>query len=93
MSPHLVTHDLPGTYHVTNQGRATWFGLARDTLVADGFDPEKVRAVRTVDLRPARAAPRPAFSVLNNAALRLSRMALLPDYRESLERLVKEVLP
>ncbi len=92
MVAHLVTSDLRGTYHVTNQGRTTWFRLARDTLGAGGFDQDKVRPVRTVDLRPARLAPRPAFSVLDNAALRLSGVALLPHYRESLERLVKEVL-
>ena len=92
MVAHLVTADLRGTYHVTNQGRTTWFGLARDTLAAGGFDLGKLRAVKTADLQPPRPAPRPAFSVLDNAALRLSGVALLPHYRESLERLVKEVL-
>ena len=93
MVAHLVAGDLRGTYHVTNQGATTWCQLARDTLATGGFDPGTVRGVRTADLRPARPAPRPAFSVLDNAALRLSGVALLPHYRESLERLVKEVQP
>ncbi len=92
MVAHLVTNDLHGTYHVTNQGRTTWFGLARDTLQAGGYDPGKLRAIRTAELQPPRPAPRPAFSVLDNTALRLSGVPLLPHYRESFERLVKEVL-
>ncbi|MDP8991462.1 MAG: NAD(P)-dependent oxidoreductase, partial [Actinomycetota bacterium] len=66
--------------------------FARSVLAAAGDDPARVVPVRTADLRPARPAPRPANSVLDNAALRLSGVPLLPDYRESLERLVKEVL-
>ena len=92
MVAQLVSSGLRGTFHVTNQGHTTWFGLAREALAAGGFDPDKVRAVRTADLDPPRPAPRPTFSVLDNAALRLSGVPLLPDYRESLERLVKEVL-
>ncbi|MGH9152763.1 MAG: hypothetical protein ACRD03_10280, partial [Acidimicrobiales bacterium] len=51
-----------------------------------------VRPVATADLRPARPAPRPAWAVLDNAALRLSGLPLLPHYRESLERLVASLL-
>ena len=87
----LVTLRLPGTFHVTNQGRTTWYGLACEAVVAAGFDPGRLRPVATRDLDPPRPAPRPAWSVLDNAALRLSGLPLLPHYRESLERLVKEV--
>ena len=83
---------LPGTFHVTNQGPTTWFGFARDIVAAAGLDPEKVRPIATADLRPARPAPRPANSVLDNAALRLSGLPLLPDWQDSLEVLVKELI-
>jgi hypothetical protein len=43
-------------------------------------------------MRPPRPAPRPANSVLDNAALRLSGIALLGDHHEPLERLVKELV-
>jgi dTDP-4-dehydrorhamnose reductase len=36
-------------------------------------------------------ARRPAYSVLDNAALRLQGLPLLPDWHEPLERLVKEL--
>jgi dTDP-4-dehydrorhamnose reductase len=88
----LVVGRLPGTFHVTNQGATTWYGFARDVLSAAGRDPGKIKPVSTADLSPPRPAPRPANSVLDNAALRLQGIALLPHYHEPLERMVKEVL-
>ncbi|MGH9165219.1 MAG: dTDP-4-dehydrorhamnose reductase [Acidimicrobiales bacterium] len=88
----LVLGRFPGVFHVTNQGATTWYALARDVLAAAGHDPERVRPVATSDLRPARPAPRPANSVLDNAALRLCGLPLLADHHEPLERLVKELV-
>ena len=87
----LTVARLPGLFHVTNQGRTTWFEFAREIIAAGGMDPEMVRPIPTADLRPARPAPRPAWSVLDNAALRLTGLPLLPHYRESLDRLVAEL--
>ena len=84
----LVTGRRSGLFHVTNQGAVSWYEFARATLECAGDDPERVRAIGTVDLDPPRPAPRPANSVLDNAALRLSGTALLPDFREPLARLV-----
>ncbi len=88
----LAVGRLPGTFHVTNQGETTWYGFARDILELAGADPDKVRPIATADLDPPRAAPRPANSVLDNAALRLAGFPRLPQYRTSLERLVSELL-
>ena len=87
----LTVARLPGLFHVTNQGRTTWFEFAREIIAAGGMDPDMVRPIATADLRPARPAPRPAWSVLDNAALRLAGLPLLPHYRESLDRLVAEL--
>ena len=87
----LVVARLPGTFHVTNQGATTWFAFARAILAAAGLDPAKVRPIATADLLPARPAPRPANSVLDNAALRLSGLPLLPDWHDPLARLVDEL--
>jgi dTDP-4-dehydrorhamnose reductase len=88
----LVVARLPGVFHVTNQGATTWWQLARDVLALAGHDPERVRPVSTAELQPPRPAPRPMYSVLDNAALRLSGIPLLPDHHEPLERLVKELV-
>ena len=65
--------------------------LVRRFAVA-GLDPEKVQPISTAELDPPRPAPRPLFSVLDNAALRLGGVPLLDDYHVPLERLVKELL-
>ena len=87
----LAVARMAGTFHVTNQGPTTWYGFVRDVLELAGSDPSKVRPIATADLDPPRAAPRPANSVLDNAALRHSGIPLLPHYRDALERLVREL--
>jgi dTDP-4-dehydrorhamnose reductase len=88
---HFVVARLPGTYHVTNDGAVSWCEFARAVLAAAGHDPERVRPIATADLDPPRPAPRPANSVLENAALRALGLDLLPDFREPLGRLVREL--
>ena len=85
----LGTGRRVGLFHVTNQGATTWFQFARDVVSAAGLDPAMVEPIGTSDLSPPRPAPRPANSVLDNAALRLGGIALLPDHHEPLERTVK----
>jgi dTDP-4-dehydrorhamnose reductase len=98
-----VAHDLArtlvslslerrsGLFHVTNQGTTSWFGFACAVVEAAGGDSSRVEPIATGDLVPPRAAPRPQNSVLDNAALRLSGMALLPDWRASVGALVAEL--
>ena len=88
----FVVDRLPGTFHVTNQGAVSWYEFARVVLAAAGHDPGRVEPITTAELDPPRAAPRPANSVLDNPALRLAGLPLLPHYRESLDRLVHELL-
>ncbi|HUQ63956.1 MAG TPA: dTDP-4-dehydrorhamnose reductase [Acidimicrobiales bacterium] len=85
----LVVARRAGTFHVTNQGPTTWYRLACDTLIAAGLELTPVQPIATAELRPPRPAPRPMFSVLDNAALRLSGLPLLPDYHDALSRLVR----
>jgi dTDP-4-dehydrorhamnose reductase len=89
----LLTIDRrPGLFHVTNQGAVSWYQFAREVLRLSGQDPERVQPIRTVDLDPPRPAPRPANSVLDNTAWRLSGLEPLPDFREPLERLVRRLV-
>ena len=84
----LALDRRPGTFHLTNQGETTWFGFARATLEAAGFDPDRVVPIATAELDPPRPAPRPANSRLENAALRLSGLPSLPPWQDALGRLV-----
>jgi dTDP-4-dehydrorhamnose reductase len=93
LAPAVVTLGLdrrPGIFHVTNSGVTTWCGFARAILAAAGADPQRVKPIRTSDRDDP--APRPAYSVLDNMALRLSGLPALPDWEESLARLVPALL-
>lgn len=87
----LVVDRRPGLFHVTNQGAVSWFELAQEVLELAGLDPARVEPITTAELIPPRPAPRPANSVLDNAALRLSGLPLLPHHREPLERLIRQL--
>ena len=84
----LAIERRPGIFHVTNQGAVSWFEFAREVAKAVGADPGRVNPCATEDLQPPRPAPRPANSVLDNAALRLSGMPQTRDFREPLAELV-----
>ncbi|MGH9012877.1 MAG: dTDP-4-dehydrorhamnose reductase [Acidimicrobiia bacterium] len=87
----LVVDRRSGTYHVTNQGAVSWYEFAREVMESAGHEPGRVRPIATAALVPPRPAPRPMNSVLDNAALRLGGLPLLPHHRESLDRLVSEL--
>jgi dTDP-4-dehydrorhamnose reductase len=84
----LGTDRRRGIFHVTNGGATTWWGLVRAVLAAAGSDPERVLPIATTDLDPPLVAPRPANSVLDNMALRLSGLPALPEWQDGLVRLV-----
>ena len=87
----LAVDRRPGLFHVTNQGAVSWFEFAQSVFRAAGADVARVSPISTAELQPPRPAPRPANSVLDNAALRLGGVPLLDDVREPLRRLVKEL--
>ena len=87
----LVSDRRPGLFHVTNQGAVSWYEFARAVLEAAGDDPDRVDPCSTADLQPPRPAPRPANSVLDNAALRLSGLPETRDFHAPLTELVTRI--
>lgn len=85
----LAVGRIPGLFHVSNQVGASRYEMARDILRYAGHDPARITPITTADM--PRPAARPANSELDNLALRLSGIPLLPDHHEPLERLVKEL--
>jgi len=73
-----------GIYHGTNRGDTTWFGFTRAIFEELGADPARVRPTAT-DAFP-RPAPRPAYSVLSDAAWRAAGLRPLPHWRDALRR-------
>jgi dTDP-4-dehydrorhamnose reductase len=80
-----------GVFHVTNQRAVSWYEFVREVIEVAGGDPDRVRPISTPELRPPRPAPRPANSVLENAALRAAGLPLLRDFRAPLEELVAQI--
>ena len=88
----LAVDRRPGVYHATNQGGpVSWFEFARDVVAAAGRDAGRVEPISTAELQPPRPARRPANSALDNAALRLAGLPLLPHRDDGLKRLVAQL--
>lgn len=85
----LAISRMPGLFHVSNSGPVTWFAFAQMIFAAAGAEVSRVVPIPTVDLLPARPAPRPAFSVLDNAALRGSGLAPMPSWEDALHDTVE----
>jgi dTDP-4-dehydrorhamnose reductase len=71
-----------GTYHCTNAGDTTWFGLTRAIFEELGADPARVLPT-TTDAFP-RPAPRPAYSVLSPDAWRSAGLTPMRHWRDAL---------
>lgn len=84
----IAVAELSGVIHATNQGAVSWFEFAQAVVAASGRDPAMVSPISTADLQPPRPAPRPANSVLDNAAMRAAGMDLLRDFHAPLAELV-----
>ena len=87
----LAADRRSGVHHVTNQGAVSWFEFVAEILAAAGHDPGRVRPITTAELDPPRPAPRPANSVLENAAWDAAGYAPLRDFRAPLAELVAKL--
>lgn len=87
----LVGDGHTGLFHVTNAGAVSWYEFVQEILTAAGHSPDRVRPITTAEMDPPRPAPRPANSVLDGAALRLSGLAPLRHHAEALAELVADL--
>ena len=88
----IALDRLSGVVHATNQGAVSWFEFAQAVVAAMGKDPAMVSPISTAQLVPARPAPRPANSVLDNTVLRSAGYPALRDFREPLRETVAALL-
>ena len=87
----LALDRRSGVHHVTNQGAVSWFEFAKAVVAAMGRHSAIIRPIATAELDPPRPAPRPANSVLDNAALRGAGIPLLRDFHVPLAGLVRSL--
>ncbi|MBU6427907.1 MAG: dTDP-4-dehydrorhamnose reductase, partial [Cyanobacteria bacterium REEB65] len=77
-----------GTYHLTNQGVATWWGFAREIVRQAGLSAP-IHPQSTAEA--GRPAPRPAFSALDNWAWQVAGEEQLPRWEDALGRYLQQV--
>jgi dTDP-4-dehydrorhamnose reductase len=79
-----------GTYHLTNSGETTWYGLAEkvfDRAHAFGHPRPVVHPIRSKDYpSPAR---RPSYSVLDTSLTQECFGIALPDWQDALSRCIR----
>lgn len=73
-----------GIFHATNSGMTSWHGFAAKLFELTGHDDIAVVPITTAEYPTP--APRPAFSVLSCARLKLGYGIELPDWQEALAR-------
>ena len=82
----LLQTPLYGTYHLSNSGSCTWFGLTQRIAERIGSSC-KVTPCTTEEF--PRPAPRPANSVLDGFAWGASGFSALPTWQEGVDAYVK----
>ncbi len=80
----LAVAHANGIFHVSNEGAVSWCEFASAIFAAAGADAARVIPISSADLMPVRPAPRPAFSILENAALRGSGFDPMPSWNSQL---------
>jgi dTDP-4-dehydrorhamnose reductase len=83
----VIQTDRYGLYHATSQGDCTWYEFAAEIFGQSGLSPNLSRA-RTGDF--GEKATRPAYSVLENQALRAIGMDMMRPWQESLAAYLEE---
>jgi dTDP-4-dehydrorhamnose reductase len=88
------TADWSGIYHVAAAGAATWFEFARAVLDLDRLAGEQLsgRVIPISTAEYATLARRPAFSVLDCSKVREHFGITLSNWRDDLERLMRELV-
>jgi dTDP-4-dehydrorhamnose reductase len=83
----LLSRDVRGFVHITNQGICSWFDFAREILAQSGRESIKVLPITTD--QAARSARRPNYSVLSPASLQAFGIRTRP-WQEALRAFLKE---
>ncbi len=81
---------MPGTYHYSNLGQATWFDFAQKIYELTSADTDLVRACLTSDL--SQVALRPRYSVLSKNKWIETTLSMIPEWQVSLELAMPKLL-
>lgn len=85
---YLMETDAYGIYHATCEGITSWYEFALAIFREAGIKVEVEPIPSSEYPTPAR---RPAYSVLDNKALRERHAYIMPDWKEALHEYMKEI--
>lgn len=77
-----------GLYHVTSQGEVSWYDFARSIFEATGLNV-RMDVATAADFHGK--VRRPAYSILDNAALRARNLDRMPHWRDALRRYLETI--
>ncbi|MBX3241773.1 MAG: dTDP-4-dehydrorhamnose reductase [Chitinophagaceae bacterium] len=80
--------DKPGIYHYSNKGSITWYEFAKAIREIAGKQC-RVQPIPSSDF--STPAKRPAFSLLDTGKIENAYGIVIPDWRSSLEKCIKEL--
>ena len=87
----LVDAKVPsGIYHGTSVGQTNWFEFARTIALSAGLDPERVQPTTSAEFK--RPAPRPAWSVLESAAVKLVNVPPIQPWEQAWDKAAEDIL-
>jgi dTDP-4-dehydrorhamnose reductase len=90
----LVQNRARGTYHYTDAGSTSWHGFAA-AIIAGAIEAGFMLKTTFVEAIPTSGYPtparRPAYSVLDTRKIQSLLTAPIPHWRDSLERMLKEL--
>lgn len=90
----LISHEASGIFHFTDAGQTSWHGFATAILHEAGRLGFEVRA-KTIEAIPTSGYPapatRPAYSVLDTTRIRTRLSLSIPDWRDSLVKMLEEL--
>jgi len=76
----VIDKNEYGVFHCTSEGQCSWFDFAKEIVSAVGIDVDVVPCTTEEFPRPA---PRPHFSVLENARLKAMGVNIMPNWKEA----------
>ncbi len=86
----MMLSGMTGTFHVANQGEASWFEVARFVTEQLGNDPSQVEPITREMLNAA--AVRPPYSVLDCSTYQAATGRDMAHWRDAVKELVGEAV-
>jgi len=88
VSLQLIQTDLPGIYHYSNEGVASWYDFAKEIVEISRLKT-KIIPIETKEYPTP--ASRPAYSVFNKSKIKKSLNIEIPHWKDSLKACLTEM--